>query len=133
MLSLFKVRREKKGQGMVEYALLLVLIAVVSIGMLRGTGQQVEEKYILINDSIVGAGGNCWVASELFGGWYVPETVAARYYVNHLAPAWFKQLYLAHGEDFAKTLRQHPEMKPLVRPLFEYFSSQGAKAIEQTF
>ncbi len=44
-----------------EYALLLVLIAVVSIGMLRGFGRQVDTTYSKVEESLVGAcpAGGC--------------------------------------------------------------------------
>ncbi len=114
---------------------MLVLVAVVSIGIMRSFGKDtIYSTYDNINESMIVAGdpGGCWVASELFGGWYEPKTVAARYYVNNMAPLWFKDLYLAHGEKFAQTLHKHPMLKPLVRPLFEHFAEQGAKLIEKT-
>ena len=45
--------RSKKGQTLVEYALLLVLIAIVVILMLKGTGQQVNNAFSKINSSLV--------------------------------------------------------------------------------
>ncbi len=53
--------QKRKGQSLVEYALLLVLIAVVSIGMLRGFGRQVDTTYSKVEESLVGAcpAGGC--------------------------------------------------------------------------
>lgn len=117
--------------------MLVVLIAVVAIPILKIVGGSEESDsgglggtYTRIQDSIAGTQAGCWVASELFGGWYEPQTVAARYYVNNIAPVWFKDLYLSHGEKFAQTLHKHPELKPLIRPLFEHFAEQGAKALK---
>lgn len=42
----------EKGQGLVEYALLIILIAVVVIVMLKGTGQQVNVLYSKINSGL---------------------------------------------------------------------------------
>ncbi len=42
----------ENGQGLVEYGLLLVLIAVVVILMLKGTGQQVNSLYSRINSGL---------------------------------------------------------------------------------
>ncbi|MBI4431855.1 MAG: hypothetical protein HY587_09125 [Candidatus Omnitrophica bacterium] len=117
---------------------MIVLIAVVSIGILRKVGgspdaetpEGVSGMFFVIEQNLTPAtAGGCWVAAELFGGWYEPKTVSARYYVNHMAPAWFRAAYLAHGRDFAKVLHQHPELKPLVRPLFEHFASEGERLI----
>ena len=46
------VLRSERGQGLVEYGLLLVLIAVVVILMLRGTGEQVNNLYTRINSGL---------------------------------------------------------------------------------
>ena len=42
----------EKGQGLVEYALLLVLIAVVVLFMVKGTGKQVNCIWSTINSGI---------------------------------------------------------------------------------
>ena len=41
--------RSQKGQTLVEYALLLVLIAIVVIAMLRGVGGNVNNSFSKIN------------------------------------------------------------------------------------
>ena len=51
-IKLFTVLRSEKGQTLVEYALLLVLIAVVLIIMVKGTGQQVNCVWSKINSGI---------------------------------------------------------------------------------
>ncbi len=52
IVRFFTVLRSERGQGLVEYALLLVLIALVVFLMLRGTGQQVNEVYSKINSAL---------------------------------------------------------------------------------
>ena len=47
--------RSRKGQGMVEYALILVLIAIVAITMLRGLGAQVNTTFSNVNSTLVTA------------------------------------------------------------------------------
>jgi pilus assembly protein Flp/PilA len=42
----------EKGQTLVEYALLLVLIAIVVIAMLRGTGGNVNTAFSKINSAL---------------------------------------------------------------------------------
>jgi len=49
MLAVFNVIHNKKGQTLVEYALLLVLIAIVVYLMLKGTGREVNRVYSAIN------------------------------------------------------------------------------------
>jgi len=49
MLAVFNVIHNKKGQTLVEYALLLVLIAIVVYLMLKGTGLEVNRVYSKIN------------------------------------------------------------------------------------
>ena len=44
--------KSEKGQTLVEYALLLVLIAIVVYLMLKGTGQQVNCVYSKINSAL---------------------------------------------------------------------------------
>lgn len=45
---------EEKGQTLVEYALLLMLIALVVILMLKGTGLTVNSMYSNINSQVGG-------------------------------------------------------------------------------
>jgi len=48
-LKVMSALRSEKGQTLVEYALLLVLIAIVVYLMLKGTGLQVNCVYSKIN------------------------------------------------------------------------------------
>ena len=50
MLRSFFAREE--GQGLVEYALILVLIAIVVIGILTLLGQQVSQVFSTINSGL---------------------------------------------------------------------------------
>jgi hypothetical protein len=67
------------------------------------------------------AAASCWVASEIFGGWYAPKTVLARFYINNIAPKWFKNLYLKYGERIAEFIHNKPILKIIIKPLFEMF------------
>jgi pilus assembly protein Flp/PilA len=53
MARFFSAVRSERGQTLVEYALLLVLIAIVVILMLKGTGQNVNTAFSKINSSLV--------------------------------------------------------------------------------
>jgi Flp pilus assembly pilin Flp len=44
--------RGETGQTLVEYGLLLVLIAIVVLFMLKGTGQQINSTWSMINSGI---------------------------------------------------------------------------------
>ncbi|WP_224982593.1 Flp family type IVb pilin [Geomonas agri] len=46
-----------KGQGLVEYALILVLIAIVVFAMVSGLGVKLSNTYETINSSVSNAGG----------------------------------------------------------------------------
>jgi pilus assembly protein Flp/PilA len=47
-----KVRRDEEGQGMVEYALILVLIAIVVIVILQVVGKQVNNVFSNISNGL---------------------------------------------------------------------------------
>jgi len=44
--------KSKKGQTLVEYALLLVLIAIVVILMVKGVGQNTNNTYSKVNSAL---------------------------------------------------------------------------------
>ncbi len=54
MLRNFFAREE--GQGLVEYALILVLIAIVVIGILTVLGNQVSTVFETISNGLAGGG-----------------------------------------------------------------------------
>lgn len=70
--------------------------------------------------------GGCWVASEIFGGWFHPKTIASRFYINFMAPNWLRKLYLRFGFDIARFIRNKPLFKRILKPFFEYFAKCGA-------
>jgi pilus assembly protein Flp/PilA len=51
-LKAYALIRSEEGQGLVEYALLLVLIAVIVIFMLKGTGREINTLYSKINSGL---------------------------------------------------------------------------------
>jgi pilus assembly protein Flp/PilA len=51
-LRMYAVIQSKRGQGLVEYALLLVLIALVVILMLKGSGKEVNKVFSKINSAL---------------------------------------------------------------------------------
>lgn len=69
----------------------------------------------------------CWVAAEIFDGWYAPKTVQARYYVLNIAPSWFREFYIKNGVQIADFIHNKPILKAILRPMFEIFSYIGGK------
>jgi pilus assembly protein Flp/PilA len=51
-LSVLALRDREEGQALVEYALLLSLIAVVSIGILTALGESVSKIFSSVNHSL---------------------------------------------------------------------------------
>jgi Flp pilus assembly pilin Flp len=51
-LSVLALRDREEGQALVEYALLLSLIAVVSIGILTALGESVSGIFNSVNESL---------------------------------------------------------------------------------
>ncbi len=51
-LAVLALRDREEGQALVEYALLLSLIAVVSIGILTTLGQNVAGIFSTVNNSL---------------------------------------------------------------------------------
>lgn len=89
---------------------------------------QNQQQNAQLLGSLLSAGGaafGCWVASEIFGGWFHPMTVKARYYVNNQAPSWFKEFYLKYGERIAKFISDKPMLKAMIKPLFVYFAKKS--------
>jgi hypothetical protein len=61
----------------------------------------------------------CWVAAELYGGWFHPKTIAVRQAITTHASETFKQWYVQHGEALAAWLHDHPWAKLMLRPRFD--------------
>jgi pilus assembly protein Flp/PilA len=52
----YSARDREEGQALVEYALILALIAVVSLAVLTSLGTAVRDKLQMIGDAIAAAG-----------------------------------------------------------------------------
>jgi pilus assembly protein Flp/PilA len=50
-------KKHEKGQGLVEYALILVLVAIVVIAALTLLGPTISSTFSSVNTSLTGAGG----------------------------------------------------------------------------
>lgn len=68
----------------------------------------------------------CWVAAELYGGWFTPETIAIRKWLTvtwYMAPFTF--VYLRIGKRWAAAIRRYPMLKRSSKRLFDWFLKQA--------
>lgn len=66
-----RFKKQEKGQGLVEYALILVLVAIVVIATLMVLGPIIGNVFSTINSSISNIGGVTKSSCEAGGGiWY---------------------------------------------------------------
>lgn len=94
-------------------------------GGAQGASSLVSHFNPLADTSIldtIGAFALCWVASELYGGWFSPETVAIRDWLLrtwYMAP--FVALYRRYGKQWASFIRTHGTARKMTRTLFDAF------------
>lgn len=74
------------------------------------TGLMIGGKFV----GEVAGGVACWVAREVFGEGN-PEWLMFRAWLFGQAPAWFRWLYLRHGERFAAWIHNKPRLKAVIR------------------
>ena len=55
MNNLFSKSNQEKGQGLVEYAIILSLVAIVVLGAMKFMGPKIACSYDKINNSLPGA------------------------------------------------------------------------------
>ena len=56
----------------------------------------------------------CWVAREVYGI-ENPQWIMFRTWLLNDAPSWFRNLYIKHGERFAKFISNKPVLKTIIR------------------
>jgi pilus assembly protein Flp/PilA len=95
-MQMFNFNRKEKGQGLVEYALILVLIAIVVIVAMRVLGNKVSDTFGTVNTNLaVGEGGEAGggeaaaVGSDhptytQYGGNYVNVASATNNFCNEM-------------------------------------------------
>ncbi len=71
----FLKKKHETGQGLVEYALILVLVAVVVIVVLTQLGPVIGNTFSSIMDSFEQGSGECIVMHSDFGSEVVPDSV----------------------------------------------------------
>jgi len=60
----------------------------------------------------------CWVAREVYGA-DNPRWLQFRHWMLTQAPAWFRNLYIRHGERFARYIADKPLLKRLIRAFMD--------------
>ena len=70
----------------------------------------------------------CWIAAEIYGGWYEPKTILARKFVNSDEfPKWLYNLYMKYGKEIANFIRKYKFIKPILKPIFDIFVKRGKR------
>ena len=57
---------------------------------------------------------SCWVARAVYGA-RNPRWLVFRFWLLRRAPAWFRALYLRHGESFAAWVADKPRLRAVIR------------------
>ena len=80
-----------------------------------GLGSMIGTVLSAGSNSLVGSWfGACWVAREIYGK-TDPRWVVFRMWLDKDSPAWFKKLYIKHGEAFAEYIKDRPRLKKVVK------------------
>lgn len=51
-ISLARQRRNRSGQGLVEYTLILALVVVAAMGMLKAIGESIQSQLSAVNSGL---------------------------------------------------------------------------------
>jgi pilus assembly protein Flp/PilA len=78
MNKLFSSNKQENGQGLVEYAIILALIAIVVIAVMGAMGDKISCAFQGISNSLDGTEGSCGDTQD-------PATVANATYAPHCA------------------------------------------------
>ena len=94
---------------------------------LQQKGEQLGFSSDLLGDATaLGTAGiaKCWVAAELFDGWFEPRTVLVRRWIREVSPrTWIGRrlaaLYLRFGQRMAVHIRTHLVARCILRLVFD--------------
>tara|TARA_R100000231_G_scaffold92190_1_gene69374 strand:+ start:23 stop:2269 length:2247 start_codon:yes stop_codon:yes gene_type:complete len=91
---------------------------VAKEGSSGAAGQAVGSLIGTLGSAWIMSGGLCWVAREIYGKqnvqWFIFRT-----WLQYDAPKWFKTLYMAHGEKYAKLISKVPPLKWATKQLMD--------------
>lgn len=104
-------------------------------GQLQQLNNEQKATQLGFFGSIAGAAGEaagaCWVARELYGGWFEPRTVDVRRYVLSLKSHWFGRYFLRaytrFGEQWARLIRRNRMWRWATRLLFNHLLRRARK------
>lgn len=64
----------------------------------------------------------CWIAAEIYGGWYEPRTVLIRkWLMENFTGHWLLNLYIRFGERVAGMVREHRPVRWFFTRIFNRF------------
>jgi hypothetical protein len=66
----------------------------------------------------IGSAIGCWVAREVYGADNIRWMLFREWMLND-SPAWFRKLYIKHGEQFALWVANKPRIKNLIRKFMD--------------
>lgn len=125
----------KAGQTGAWTTLLTTAASVAAIGALApakaGAGISASSRQGIsssVSNSIGSGIGYCWVAAEVLadGNMYDRKVCEVRNFITNIAPKWFRDLYIEHGLDFSKKVKNNMLLKLSLRPIFEVFAKIGS-------
>jgi hypothetical protein len=71
----------------------------------------------------------CWIAAEIFGGWYEPRTIEVReWLVARFEGSALLRFYRRHGERIAKAIRRHRSLRLIFTGICRLALRQARKA-----
>ena len=74
----------------------------------------------------------CWIAAELYGGWYEPRTVLIRRWLTeNFTGHWLLNLYVRYGERVAAMIRDHRSLRWFFTRVFNGFLQRAREASER--
>jgi hypothetical protein len=121
-----------EGTGAQSSALAAQGTAASNNASLYGTGEQQTQSPLgtalgFVGQLAAGSGAaaitKCWVAAEIFGGWYEPRTVLCREYLfTHVIKSFIGSkicdLYTKYGERLAEGIRHSQVLRAVFTPIF---------------
>lgn len=71
----------------------------------------------------------CWIAAEIYGGWYEPRTVLVRkWLLENFTGHWLLDLYIRFGQRVAAMVRKYRPMRWIFTRIFNQFLRQARAA-----
>jgi len=117
----FRKAREGEGASLVEYALILLLIAIVVIAMLRGIGRNTYSALSVVNTTLDrGAPPPCFIATAAYGSYDDPHVRVLRvfrdrYLLGNPLGRAFVSYYYEFSPPIAAFIQRHETFRRATR------------------